>query len=438
MVGVRQHLICLPLLCIVLSCASVPPEKNTDDYIREIQTLQRQLVVKPNDTALLRDLGVAYFETKDYENAKAYLYRAFIQKEHDPKTLFYYGMTLEWLNQTESALGVYVNYSDVDDGSRYKVMIEGRYRTLLREVVRKQLQTVIANEQLLSTQRLSPKAVAVFPLKYQGSDERFAPLSKGLSEMMIIDLGQVNGLTLIERIRTEELINELKFGQSKYVEKETAPRVGKLLSAGRVVSGSFDVTNNNLKMGVAAWDVVNRRFPDLKTKSDDLNNLFKIEKEIVFDIIKDLGITLTREERERIEYVPTTNFLAFMNYCLGLRSEDAFDYVAAGVYYRQAVSLDPSFAIAKSKVNGIEASILAGGSKEQALQASREFDRPLLMLASTKRRKLIEERLGHLEENFGRIILLGDDDRKPTEDAIRHGVGVGKLPGPPLPPPHDR
>ena len=433
MKSIAPYLVSVVLTFALSSCATMSNQRTAADYLQEIQILQHRLVANPNDASTLCELGIAYFQIKDYDPAKQHLYRAFVLAPRDARTIFYYGMTLEFLGNVESALAVYVNFPDVLSLSPYRKLIEGRYQILVREVIRKQLLSTIANEKQLGAHQILPKAIAVFPLRYEGNDERFVSLSKGLSELILVDLGQVKGIQLVERIRTEELLNELKFSQAAYVDRTSAPRLGILLSAGRVVAGSFNVQKTVFRMDVAAWDIVQQKFPDLTSKADDLDNLFKVQKEMVFAVIKELGIVLTPEEREKIRHVPTKNFLAFMNYCMGLRSEDARDFTAASVYYKQAVALDPAFAIAQQKAAAMEAIGVAGGPKEQALFLAQRLDRPLIELTSVKRRRLVDLRLGHLTEGMGNTFRPGDDDRDPVEDAVRGGA-VGKLPEPPRPP----
>ena len=54
-------------------------------------------------------------------------------------------------------------------------------------------------------------------------------LEKGMTLMLLTDLSQVPGLQLVERIRMQALVEELKLGSSGLVERKSAPRVGKLV-----------------------------------------------------------------------------------------------------------------------------------------------------------------------------------------------------------------
>lgn len=419
------------VVVFISSCATVRYDEETSDDQKEIQKLQARLLISPRDQASLRDLGAIYFRAKNYRQSFEYLKKAFAVEARDSKTIFYYGMTLEISGNDTAALGVYINYSDVSSLSPYRKLIEGRYRQLTVDIIHRQFQSLLVQEQSLGPDRLGAKTVAVFPLQYQGKDAKYDALGKGLSEMIIIDLGQVKSLQLVERVRIEALLDELKFGQSQYVDQTTAPRMGKLLSAGRIVNGSFNVSDNNLlRLDVASWDVAKMKYPNPVTQSDALDNLFKLEKDLVFGIIKEMGIQLTPGERERIQLIPTKNILAFIAYSTGLNQRD---FKAASVYYKQAVSLDPNFNLAKTKADAADALAAGGGDKKNALAAAESIEGPVAgKKGSTD--GLMKQRMGNLSSGIGSGFQPGEDDRKPAEEAARSGAPLGRLPEPPRPP----
>jgi TolB-like protein len=350
--------------------------------------------------------------------------------------MFYLGMTLEYERDRTAALAIYINYSDFSPLSRYRSLMEGRYQAITRELIREQFRVLLSEEQDLNARETPKNSVAVFPLVYQGENERFAGLGIGLSEMMITDLGQVSELRLIERIRIEELEKELRFGTSGVVDQSTAPRVGHLLSAGRIVSGTFTVSGDNtMRMDVSTLDVGAASPREPTTESDALENLFKMQKEVVFKLIKDMGITLTRAEREKIQRIPTKNLQAFIAYSLGLEKEGEGDYEAAGVYFRQANELDPNFEPAQKKIESVEAISMAGGPKEHALASAYSSDPPPPPDAGERGGNLITDRIGKVQGNIGSGFVPGQDSRKPAEEATGAGAAVGELPPPPPPPP---
>lgn len=84
--------------------------------------------------------------------------------------------------------------------------------------------------------------VAVLYFDYQGKNEELALLKKGLAQMLISDLSGGEAYVIVERDRLEDVLAELKLGQSKAVDAKSAAQIGKLLGARFLVMGGyFDV-----------------------------------------------------------------------------------------------------------------------------------------------------------------------------------------------------
>ncbi len=426
-------LLALPLL--LSACATVRTDAPLSDYRKTIRKLQQKIAVNPKDAESLRDLGVIYFQTRQYPAAHETLRKASEVNDGDAKTQFYTGMTYEAEFDKKAALATYINYTDFSPLSTYRKLMEGRYQAITRELIKDQFRVLIAQEAALGSRETPKNNLAVFPLVYQGTQEKFSSLGLGLSEMMLVDLGQVAAFKLVERIRIEELMKELQFSKSQAVDPSSAPRMGRLLAAGRIVSGTYDISNDNvIRLDVAALDVSSSAAPKPVTESDNLDNMFRMQKEIVFKIVKDLGINLTRDERERIQRIPTKSLQAFIAYSIGLEKEGEGNYDAATVYFKQAAAIDPNFAPAKAKVEATESLSLAGGSKEQALAAAQKVDPAPSPDAGDRGGNLMTDRIMKLQQGIGSGLIPGQDSRKPAEEAIISGAAVGELPLPPQPP----
>ncbi len=418
------------LAAVSLTCTTLKYDQAPAGYQKQILQLEDKLRSRPDDPEILRDLGVLYFQTREFLKAEEKLKKSVGIDGKDPKALLYYGLTLESEDKIQPALATYINYSDFSALSQYRRLMEGRYRALERTVIKEQFKTLLAQEEKLGEQPLPSTALAVFPLQCQTSDPKYASLGLGLSEMITIDLGQVRELKLVERLRIEELMNELSFGQSSAVDPSTAPRLGHLLTAGRLISGSYDVSRDEkLRLDVSSFDVTKKDFREPTTKSDQLSNLFKIQKDLVFAIITDLGITLTREEEEKIQKIPTKNLQAFMMYCNGLDNERRGDYKGAEAMFKEAVRLDPGFEGAKSRAEAAGSLSAAGGTLVNAVVAVEQVDK----VASTpvvSTPDLIINRLQNLGNGIGTTFTPGQDSRKAPEEALAPRA----LPRPPDPP----
>lgn len=423
----------IALLLIWQSCATTSHQKNISDYSKEIQKLQSGLRTNPGDLNLLRDLGAIYYDTGQYKLALNYLIKAFKKNPRDPKCMAYLAMVLEAQQKNDLALKLYKRYSRLSLLSSYRKIMQGRYYLLTRKMIHDQMRSLVAQEQQLGATQLSPQAIAIFPLEYQGKDQGYAQLGKGISEMMITDLSQVAGLTLVERIRLQALTEEMALGQSGMIDESTAPRLGKLLSAGKIVHGNYNTEDGKkLKIDIAFWDMINSQSPQVNSKNEMLQNLFNLEKNLVFDLIDEMGIELTPQQREKIQFIPTKNMQAFMAYCMGLDKEDAGQFNEAAQHYQQAVQLDPNFKIAHQKLEINEAVTMVASGKDKLLALADKKDIP-----ATRGKDLVMDRLQNLSISIGSNFVAGQDSRKSVEEADESGanIGLGDLPEPPALPP---
>jgi tetratricopeptide (TPR) repeat protein len=421
---VRLFLVAATLLAGVLACApQAGLREDPEDFREEVARLQREIAENPDDAEALRDLGTVYVRTRRPNEGYKYLQKAHSQDRNDPKTLFYLGVASERIGKRQTAQELYERYAEMPEDSQFRTLMRGRYEWLLRQEIRRKMKEFIAREDSIG---VSPNAVAVLPFAYQGSDEQYAPLGHGLSEMIAVDLANIDELTLVERTRLQELLKEIELSQSEFVDPSTAPRVGQLLGAGRLIGGGYNVLGEKLRTDVALAEIEKAESAALETQSDVLDNLFRLEKKIVFRLVDQLGVELSAEERKEIERVPTRNLQAFLAYSRGLEAEAQGNYEAAAQAFQQAHQLDPNFSEAASKQEKSEGLSAAGGGTEQALQAARQLERP------TSQIDLVQNRQQILSETVG---TTPSEDDEETEDerqpAAESGNAVLKDPPPP-------
>ena len=274
--------------------------------------------------------------------------------------------------------------------------------------------------------------MAVYPLTYQGADAQYAVLGRGLAELLTIDLGHVEALQLVERTRLQTLIDEMDLAESGYFDAATAPRVGRLIGAGRLVGGVYNVVGNDLQLDAALWEVQNANVADIGSRAGALSALFRLEKELVFSTLAAMGIEPTEEERRRIDLIPTQNLQAFLAFSRGLEREDAGAFGEAARFYGQAAQLDPNFRQAGARAEEVLGQAQVSGDVSTALTAAYGQD-PFPPLPGLPGIDLLGSRLLHLNTSVGAPLVPGVDAREPSVEA---GVMImlESLPDPPPPP----
>jgi len=364
----------LALVVGLVGCGgpSVTLDQDPSAFEEEENQLEKRLEDNPEDGAALRDLGSIYLRTDRASQAYDALKKAYSRRPEDPKVLFYLGLASEKVGRREAALDLFRKFDEVPEDSKYRTLMEGRYQWLARKQAEEDVQQMISEEEKRPADvkgDVDPNTVAVVPMEYQGGSDKYQPLGRGLAEMFTTDLANVGRLKIVERVRLQAILDELKLSRSKYIEQSTAPRVGQLLGAGRVVGGSYFVTDDEqLRLQVTLANVATgERIPQLDRQKAGLDELFDLQKNVTFSIIDQLGVELTPQEKAAIQEVPTQNIQAFLAYSRGLMEEDRGNYGAAARFYQQAQSIDPNFEQAAQREQKAKSVQQGGGSASNAV-----------------------------------------------------------------------
>ncbi len=147
------------------------------------------------------------------------------------------------------------------------------------------------------TKDVNAKRVAIIYFENSSDDPTLNKLKKGLADMMITDLSNINMLNIVERDRLEAILKEQKLGKSAQVDPATAAKVGKLLGAQVILTGGYFEMMGSLR--------IDARFIDVETgkilKSDGVDgatsSFFKIQKQLSWKIIKNLDTKISDKEK---------------------------------------------------------------------------------------------------------------------------------------------
>ena len=418
------------LRCVTTNSAVSPQQRQ-----QRMLVLARRIQANPEDANALKELGILFVKTEDYRRGKIILERALKLKPDDPESIFTFGLALEFQDEKQKAFEVYRSYLNLPGTSQYRKMMKARYDAMLYDIMRLEARDLLSQEQQLGTETVSPNSVAVFPFRYNGENAEYASLGKGLCEMIITDLSQIEELQLIERIRLQAMMEEISLQQTGLMDTETAPQAGKLLSAGQILHGAYDILGTDrFRVDLRLVDLIRQTPPLRADRTDDLTNLFMMEKRIVLAMIGKMEIELSPVVRERILRIPTKNLQAFMAYCKGLEKQDAGQFSEAVSYFNQATRLDPDFEMASQKAEESESLVQLGTEAEAILSAlDRTREVPITAPDAVD---LINNRLQIVTENMSVNFVPGQENRNATEEATTAGanIGLGDLPDPPRPP----
>ncbi len=321
-----------------------------------IARLEAARARNPQNVAALRALGVAYYKAQRWADARSVLDRA---RQLDPKdgvSALYAGMAAEQQGDLTAARNAYETYLKVGTTRRAKERIRVRLVSLARAEAVASAKAAVANEATLSRTPGAPLTVAVPPLRFRGVDTSLAVLERGMADLIITDLGQVARLTVVERDRMQALADEIRLAQSDRVDSTSAVRAGRLMQAGTLVNGVIvQPEANRLTLDASLVNVASGAIGAPATVNNTIDQLFDMEKRLVFQLLDRLNVQLTPAERQAIERRPTTNLQAFLSYSRGLQAADDGRFADAARFFEQARSLDPGFSAAAARGQAAQA-----------------------------------------------------------------------------------
>ncbi len=388
-----------------------------EKYDEAISVFKQNLAQNPDDFKTWRDIGVAFEKKKEFDEALTNLQKAYSLAPEDGETILHIGMCYEGKQDYDNALQYYKNYTKLSGLSSAKDAIEGRIALIIKKKTELEVRNAVKNESNINVAAIPDNTVAVLYFQNLGKNKQLDPLQKGITEMIITDLSKVKKLKVVERVKLQKLLDEINLGQSGIVDPATAPRVGRLLGANTLMNGSFlDLDQDNLRLDVNMTGVKDASKQNSTNMTGSLKEFFKAQKELTFDLIAKLGYTITDEEREAIQIIPTESFLAFQAYSKGLDMEDKGQMQQAAEQYKQAAAIDPGFSEASTKAQSAELQELGSGDIAQIAQAA--------AAPESITQNALMDRLTSVNTNLTNEVIQAKDDHTPYTPSIRGGVPV--------------
>jgi TolB-like protein/Tfp pilus assembly protein PilF len=218
------------------------------------------------------------------------------------------------------------------------------------------------------------KSVAVLPFENLSSDKENAFFAQGIQDEIITALSKISGLRVISRTSTAHY-------QSA---PENLSEIGRQLHVNNVLEGSVQKAGDRVHINVQLIQADNDAHLWAQSYDRQLTDIFGVEGEVAKSIADSLQATLSPQEKARVETKPTTNADAYVLY---LRARDyqmrpdnfLQDFNSAAQLYKQAIALDPNFALAHARLSAVMSTIYHWYEPTQEVKetARREADESL-------------------------------------------------------------
>jgi TolB-like protein/Tfp pilus assembly protein PilF len=211
------------------------------------------------------------------------------------------------------------------------------------------------------------KSIAVMPFENLSRDPDNAYFADGIQDEILTRLSKIADLKVISRTSTQHYKSA----------PENLPEIGRQLGVAHILEGSVQKSGDAVRVNVQLLKAANDSHLWADTFDRKLTDIFSVESEVAKAIADQLRAKLTGQEEQVIAAKPTDNVEAYDAYLRGLAySLKAADTPATNLgaqkYLREAVRLDPRFALAWALLSYVDARGYLTGSLQPTIALREE------------------------------------------------------------------
>jgi TolB-like protein/class 3 adenylate cyclase/Tfp pilus assembly protein PilF len=250
------------------------------------------------------------------------------------------------------------------------------------------------------------KSIAVLPFENRSEEKANSYFADGIQDEILTRLSKIADLKVISRTSTQHYKSS----------PENLPEIAKQLGVAHILEGSVQKSGDAVRVNVQLIKVANDSHLWADTFDRKLTDIFSVESEVAKAIADQLRAKLTGREEQEIAAKPTDNPEAYDFYLRGLAYTvktlpTRTNALGAQKYFKEAVRLDPKFALSWALLSIVE----ARGYITQSL-------RPTVALCEEARRAA--ETALTLQPNLGEAVLATGTYhyacRKDYDTAVRY------------------
>ncbi len=194
------------------------------------------------------------------------------------------------------------------------------------------------------------KSIAVLPFENRSRDPDNAYFADGIQDEILSRLSKIAQLKVISRTSTQHYRSA----------PENLPAIARQLGVAHILEGSVQKSGDAVRVNVQLIKAANDSHLWADTFDRKLTDIFSVESEVARTIADQLRVRLTGEEEQVIVAKPTSDpaaydaYLRALAYTLKTQNTPA-NSLGAQKYLREAVRLDPKFALSWALLSHVDA-----------------------------------------------------------------------------------
>src|SRR5450432_3801884 len=210
---------------------------------------------------------------------------------------------------------------------------------------------IVSRKSISPASSISEKSIAVLPFENLSEDKANAYFADGIQDEILTRLSKIADLKVISRTSTQHYKSA----------PENLREIATQLGVANIVEGSVQKSGDAVRVNVQLIKAADDSHLWADTYDRKLTDVFSVESEVAKAIADQLRAKLTGQEEQVISAKPTNNPEAYDAYLRGLAytlkpANTPANTLGAQKYLREAVRLDPKFALSWALLSNVDAS----------------------------------------------------------------------------------
>ena len=186
---------------------------------------------------------------------------------------------------------------------------------------------------------------------FENTGEGYSWISAGMTDTVISDLMRVRNISVISNADRKKIIEEMKFILSGLAAEEAMLKVGKLMGADVIFTGSYLVSGNEIRVNARLINVETGKVEASAKIDGIIEKIFALQDKVVFTLmgetekitIADIKpVKFTSEDKKKIVEKLKPKLTAYEWYAKGLEVQDTNPKEAL-TNFRKALDIDPDY-----------------------------------------------------------------------------------------------
>src|SRR5438105_2590218 len=208
---------------------------------------------------------------------------------------------------------------------------------------------IFSGYRVRATRTAPEKSIAVLPFENLSEEKANAYFADGIQDEILTRLSKIADLKVISRTSTQHYKNA----------PENLPEIARQLGVTHILEGSVQKSGDAVRVNVQLIKAANDSHLWGDTFDRKLTDIFSVESEVAKAIADQLRAHITGREEQIIAAKPTDNAEAYDAYLRGLAytlktANTPATALGAQKYLREAVRLDPKFALGWALLSYVE------------------------------------------------------------------------------------